>query len=255
MPAAVYVALYAPAFWFAIAITAIILLALYEYNAITAPPARDRLFDAVFFLSGASVPVVFYAYPGYRSEICAGVVILISFFALLGDRELKHVFPDAAVKLYGVAYVALPFSYLILIKQTRSGGKWLFFLLVTIWLNDTFALFVGKAFGRHRLCPLISPNKTVEGAIGGIVAGVAGALIFQRFYFSAMMQSWAGILAFVIGIVGIIGDLVESVIKRACGVKDSGTMIPGHGGMLDRIDSLIFAAPVLYYFLIWIYLA
>jgi phosphatidate cytidylyltransferase len=112
-------------------------------------------------------------------------------------------------------------------------------------------LFVGKVIGRHKLSPLVSPNKTVEGAVGGVAAGVIAAYIFNIVAGFGMAMTTVIVLPLLIGVVGIIGDLIESVIKRSAGAKDSGALIPGHGGALDRIDSLLFAIPLLYYYLAW----
>jgi phosphatidate cytidylyltransferase len=124
----------------------------------------------------------------------------------------------------------------------------IFFLLTVVWAGDTGAFYVGRGIGKHKLAPRISPGKTVEGLIGGLVASMASALVFHRFWLKGL--SVAGILglAVAIGLAGVLGDLVESAMKRGAGVKDSSAIIPGHGGVLDRIDSLLFAIPVMYYY-------
>jgi phosphatidate cytidylyltransferase len=153
--------------------------------------------------------------------------------------------------LLALVYLAIPLTTFVGIKGLASGGFWLLFVLVIVWANDTFAYYTGKLIGTNKLSPVISPNKTYEGAIGGLVGGVIVAFIYN-YYFSMGMGFFAVIfVAVVLGIIGISGDLVESLIKRASGVKDSGTLIPGHGGVMDRIDSLIFTVPALYYYLLW----
>ncbi|MEK7829277.1 MAG: phosphatidate cytidylyltransferase, partial [Deltaproteobacteria bacterium] len=131
------------------------------------------------------------------------------------------------------------------------GRFWLLFIVCIIAANDTFAYYVGKGFGKHKLSPGISPKKTVEGALGGLIGGVAVALIFNKFFLTHISPKEISMLAVSIGILGQLSDLFESLIKRSAGVKDSGGILPGHGGMLDRIDSLIFPSPFLYYYLIY----
>jgi phosphatidate cytidylyltransferase len=118
--------------------------------------------------------------------------------------------------------------------------------MVAVYVGDIFALYGGRAFGRHRLAPVISPKKTWEGAIAGLVGSVAGSLLAPLWFARALPVRHAVALGLLLGTVGIAGDLAESLLKRAAEVKDSGSLLPGHGGILDRIDSLLFAAPVLY---------
>jgi phosphatidate cytidylyltransferase len=124
-------------------------------------------------------------------------------------------------------------------------------LLAIVMLSDTFAFFVGHAIGRHRLAPTISPGKTVEGALGGLAGGIFGALGAREFGLPHVPLGHAILLGVLVAALGIAGDLFESLLKRWAGVKDSGGLFPGHGGMLDRMDSLLFAAPVLYYYFLW----
>lgn len=153
---------------------------------------------------------------------------------------------------FGIVYIAAPLSYLIVLRGLPSGGKWIMLLLMVIWLNDTCAFAAGRTIGRTKLCPGISPKKTVEGAVAGLAGGMlAGYAVNIFFNLGAGAAEVLG-LSLIIGAVGIIGDLAESLLKRSVNVKDSGTIIPGHGGVLDRIDSLIFTIPFLYYYLIWL---
>jgi phosphatidate cytidylyltransferase len=117
---------------------------------------------------------------------------------------------------------------------------------VIVWLSDTFAFFTGCAVGRHRLAPAISPGKTVEGALGGLAGGIAGALLIRAWLLPRLPLPDTVLLGLAVSALGIVGDLLESLLKRWAGLKDSGALFPGHGGMLDRLDSLLFGAPVLY---------
>lgn len=166
------------------------------------------------------------------------------------ERELKDATVDIAFKGLGIIYIALPLSYLIFLREETNGQWWLLLLLVIIWANDTFAYFTGKGIGKTGLSR-ISPKKTVEGAIGGLLGGFVAAFLYNGFLSMGLSVGAVAVLSVVIGAVGIIGDIAESLLKRAAGVKDSGTIIPGHGGVLDRIDSLIFPIPLIYYFVVW----
>jgi phosphatidate cytidylyltransferase len=152
--------------------------------------------------------------------------------------------------VFGIFYVGLLGAHLVLLRYLPEGGAWLIVGTAITSGSDTGAYFVGKAFGKRRLCPNISPNKTVEGAIGGIIAGLAAGVGFALLCLPSI--NWPLLLGIsvLLALVGIIGDLTESIIKRGTGAKDSGRCLAGHGGILDRVDSLLFVGPVLYYLLI-----
>ena len=158
---------------------------------------------------------------------------------------------EVSTRMAGVIYISLALTHFVLLRDLSLGRWWLLFALVIVWSNDTFAYYGGKNLGRTKLAPRISPNKTVEGAVCGIIGGVVAALIFVRLFKMTGAPQVTIVIAVVAGISGILGDLAESLIKRRVGVKDSGTLIPGHGGLLDRIDSLLFAVPTVYYMLIF----
>ncbi|WP_227766618.1 phosphatidate cytidylyltransferase [Zhaonella formicivorans] len=171
-----------------------------------------------------------------------GAISLLSNF---GKRNVK----DFALTFLGVFYVAGFFSYLLQVRfQFSDGFQWVVMILILIWVNDSGAYFVGKKFGKRKLHHLVSPKKTVEGAVGGIVATALTAMLLN--YFWQLLPALHGIiLSVLVAITGIVGDLWESALKREAGIKDSGILLPGHGGILDRFDSLLFAIPVVYYYL------
>lgn len=154
----------------------------------------------------------------------------------------------------GPVYICLPIAMLVLIDMQPRGSVWIFFLLAVIFANDTGALYAGKVFGRHKLYPEVSPNKTWEGTIGGLTLGLIIAIIFLKIDALKVHAIDPAILLLVITLSAAAqtGDLVESMIKRSYNVKDSGEILPGHGGILDRVDGLLFAIPVLYAYLVWI---
>ena len=183
------------------------------------------------------------------AAILTGASIL-TFSAGILLRKTTMATLNIAVTLLGMIYVGWLFSYLILLRSMGSHGIYLFYLMISIWMMDTSAYLAGSRLGRTLLSPYISPKKTVEGAVAGFLVCVAVS------WFFAVWQSWPLLpflgLGALIGIMGQISDLVESLIKRDSGVKDSSPLIPGHGGVLDRMDSFILTAPLVYYYLSWL---
>ena len=156
--------------------------------------------------------------------------------------------PLVAVKqIFGVLYVSVFLSFLIFLRYTADGPLWVLFLFWIIAWGDTGALYAGTLWGRHKLCPAVSPKKTIEGAAGGLAANLLFALLFKILFFDAMPWLTCAVFALTIGIVGQFGDLFESEFKRAAGVKDSSNLLPGHGGFLDRLDALLLAAPAAFF--------
>lgn len=183
----------------------------------------------------------------------AGVVFLafmvfgVELFAL-SESPLRNV----ASTLLGVVYVAVPMAVMTFLPLLLSGGVWkpwyfLFYIFI-VWGNDVFAYLVGITLGRHRLCERISPKKSWEGFFGGI-AGALGVGAVAAWVLDDSCALWLG-LAAVVAVASVVGDLVESMFKREAGIKDSGNILPGHGGMLDRFDALIYAAPFALVYLI-----
>jgi phosphatidate cytidylyltransferase len=186
--------------------------------------------------------------------------------------DLSSGYPAAAASVFAFAYIAIPMALLVEIRQQPAGAIWTIYTLLAVWAGDIFAYFVGKSLGRHRMSPEISPKKTWEGAVASIAASmIIGTLWMQHApaISSALLrtglidrrdgmfgleqpQLWPIILlSAVVNIAAQLGDLVESLIKRGAGVKDSGTILPGHGGMLDRIDAMLFAVPVVWAYGAW----
>ena len=193
--------------------------------------------------------------------VTTGIVLLSLLLSVLLHGRMTFV--DAAVSIAGVLYFGYPFAHMVLLRfagegqtlMTPLGGfefgcAMIWVMFIGTWASDTFAYFVGSAIGSHKLCPSISPNKTVEGFLGSVVgttASVAGLGVF----FGLPVLEMAG-LGLVLAAVATLGDLVESVAKRYTGIKDSGNIIPGHGGVWDRFDSVLLTAPVVYYFAVFV---
>ena len=188
-------------------------------------------------------------------ELALALTLLLPFSYQIFRDQVNGAFLSVASTLLGVIYIGWAFGYhLILLRDISGVGRGLiFFLLVIIWLGDAAAYLFGKWLGRHKLRPTISPGKTIEGTVAGVIFGTLGGLgVWSFFLKDTLSLPHALILGVLLGIVGQLSDLSESIIKRSADVKDSGHLIPGHGGLLDRCDSLIFSAPVLYYYFIYL---
>ncbi|MBC8163165.1 MAG: phosphatidate cytidylyltransferase [Roseiflexaceae bacterium] len=194
------------------------------------------------------------------------VCIIGSLLAALPRARGERTLASWALMLAGALYVGWLFSFLIALRAIESpplregtlvwlwlkpGAAWLFTVMAITWLQDTFAYFAGKAFGRTQLAPYLSPKKTWEGAAGGFVGALVGAVGAVFIFCLPISVPQALLLGAVGGVVGPLGDLAESMMKRQIGIKDAGSLIPGHGGVLDRADSLLFCAPVLYYLILF----
>jgi phosphatidate cytidylyltransferase len=156
-------------------------------------------------------------------------------------------------QIQGIIYIPLMLGFLILIRENESGAIWIFLLLAVIFAGDTSAYYVGSYWGRHKLSSAISPGKTIEGAIGGLAANLAIGAIGKTLFLPGLPWSLSLLFFFAVGIAGQLGDLFESEMKRSSNIKDSSNILPGHGGVLDRIDALLFASPVAYVFIRFIF--
>lgn len=182
------------------------------------------------------------------SELLVGSALVALATVSASAVSTAHRWNDALVVLLGLLYIGFPLSTVVS-TRALSGGEWLvLFLAVVTWASDTGAYYVGTLWGKHPLLPSISPKKTVEGVLGGLILAVGVALLAQQWFASQLSLMDSMILGLLLTGMGLVGDLFESVIKRRTGVKDSGGILPGHGGMLDRLDSLLFTAPTFYYY-------
>ncbi len=180
--------------------------------------------------------------------------VLLPLIWLLRQAQRKEAFISWAWTIGGILYVGWLLSYLVALRDLDEGRNWVFFALFTTFASDTAAFFVGRTWGKHRLAPHISPGKTQEGAIGGIIGAIIISLFFILPTPLTLRLNWGQVilLGLLTSIFGQLGDLVESLFKRNMEVKDSSNLIPGHGGFLDRIDSVIFAGIVVYYWVVWV---
>ncbi len=222
--------------------------ALYEYYAMAL--GEHRIVEKVSALVlgvGLMTPLVFEHY----SVFVGGLTLSVFFFAclfLLRHGAIDSVAGELALLLFGFLYITIPLAHLALLRGMPHGTRWVLLVLFLVMLNDSCAYFTGTFWGKKKLYPSVSPNKSIEGAVGGLVGSMLAAGLAHMTF-----MPWTGFLpllflGLVVGVVAELGDLFESLLKRSFGVKDSGTLIPGHGGILDRLDSLLFAFPLTYYF-------
>jgi phosphatidate cytidylyltransferase len=251
---------------FTLAVAGVAVLAGWEYLGLTkrlgANPPRIPVLVALLILFAVNfqwpedTPAVF-------GLLGLGVLVYCTFF-----RAVQGVMADAAASIFCLLYTGLALIALPTLRAQSNGASQVTFLLLVVWFGDTAAYYVGRNFGRHKLAPTISPGKSWEGAIGSVAGSVAAAGLllwlatFQQHsdFLSTVLQRWDMapltypdqpvywlVLAVVVNVAGQVGDLAESALKRSANVKDSGSLLPGHGGVLDRIDALLLAAPVLWY--------
>jgi phosphatidate cytidylyltransferase len=226
------------------------LLALSEYAAISA--ALDTHIPRAACAAAVLAGCVATGIPGLPVEIVLMTALsLVGSLAVASGQPGPAILRDGAAALLPVIYIGLPLGAFAAVRVI-SGREAVLLLALVIVVSDSAQYYTGRALGRRPLAPMISPKKTVEGAIGGMVFGTAAMIVGGRWVFTTTALPILALLGATIAALGIVGDLFESLLKRSAGVKDSSQLIPGHGGVLDRIDSWLFAAPVYYVFVRWL---
>lgn len=181
--------------------------------------------------------------------LISGGIIAVLLFQLLLVREITNALQVTAVIFFGIFYVNWLMGHLFLLRGLGSGAHLIVFLFMVVWMTDTAAYYVGSTIGRYKLFPSVSPNKTIEGLIGGVGGSLLAGIIGKIWLISGFGLGEAVRLSLLLGILAQLGDLSESLLKRSAGVKDSSNLIPAHGGVLDKIDGILFATPALYYYI------
>jgi len=253
LPLLILLVLKGTIFQFGCLVLILSLLGLEEFYRMALPGRRGVGHAASF--AGALLPLCFLS--SERAAFLPALTLLIISFALLflfTFRDIKTASVEVSHLFTGFLYVPFLLAHLLMLRGLPYGIQWVFLLLVIVMSGDTCAFYVGCRFGRRKLYPAVSPNKSVEGAMGGLAGSVIGAFIAKGFFFPELTIADALATALLLGILGQLGDLFESFLKRSFGVKDSGTIIPGHGGVLDRLDSILFAAPGAFYYASFIFM-
>jgi phosphatidate cytidylyltransferase len=283
IPLVLVLVLRAPISWITLVTAAIALLTVQEFLELTesygVQPLRrpTYAFVLLFFLllmmnAGQEKPLLSTEIFGITTAFTATIAAFVFLTIAMRREDLSTAYPAAAASAFALVYIALPLAMLVQLRQQWAGAFLILYLLFLVWAGDILAYFVGRSIGRHLMAPRISPKKTWEGAVASMVAslGVGSALFYYATPLCTTLLQWGLIqrrdgifslerpallpvliLTAVLNVAAQLGDLVESLIKRGAGVKDSGTILPGHGGMLDRIDALLFAAPVLWFYAAW----
>ncbi|MGA2356412.1 MAG: phosphatidate cytidylyltransferase [Terriglobales bacterium] len=283
IPLVLLLVLKAPLYVLALVAGAVALLAIAEFLKLATHYALLPLSLATYIFVGLFFAFVIVATTNrtplvettailYGLAIAASLAPFVFLTLAMRRNALETGYPAAAASTFAFGYIAIPMALLVAIRQQPAGAIWTIYTLLAVWAGDIFAYFVGKSLGRHLMSPEISPKKTWEGAAASIIASVIiGTLWIQHapgisstllrvglierrdgMFGLEQPQLWPIILlSAVVNIAAQLGDLVESLIKRGAGVKDSGTILPGHGGMLDRIDAMLFAVPVVWAWGAW----
>jgi phosphatidate cytidylyltransferase len=276
IPCVVGLVLWGPTTVVAIALALVILLALFEFFALGDAIGHRayRFWTASCALALVYVQWLAPAVPRYEfageltvhirvvrflgniptvSDVFFLFVLGVTALTLWTRRPMVEALPAAGISSSGLLLIAFPLSFALRLEGIPAQGPAiLLFALVIIWVGDTAAYFVGRAIGKHKLAPALSPNKSWEGSVASILGALLVAAVFSKWLTVPLPHLLA--MAVVGNVAGQAGDLLESAYKRSAGVKDSGSLLPGHGGVLDRIDALILAIPVVWYYWIWIYL-
>ncbi len=253
MPLLILLILKGSYFLFACFVFLLSLLGLTEYYRMALPERRGVGLFASF--AGAMLTLSFLS-PENTTLLPVLAMLVISFclLFLFIFRDIKAAAGEVSLLFMGFLYVPLLLGHLLLLRGLTYGIQWTFLMMVIVMSGDTGAYYVGCNYGKRKLYPVVSPNKSMEGAVGGVVGSVIGAVIAKATFFPQLTFIDSLATALLLGIFGQLGDLFESFLKRSFGVKDSGAIFPGHGGVLDRLDSILFAAPVAYYYAFYIFM-
>jgi len=248
IPPLVFLIIFGPPYAMYVVVSVVAILGLHEFYTLTLP--KQALHGKIGGILMGTVLCGVFQWAHYEMVVATmGVIVVVLFVShILLSQELSTLPNWIATAFFGIVYVPFLLSHVILINKLPQGPLWVLMLSVTVWTGDTFALVAGSRWGKHKLSPHISPKKTVEGFVSCFVGALVSVLAFKLLLLSSLTISDAAVLGLGIALFGQLGDLSESAIKRGANVKDSSRLIPGHGGMLDKLDGFLFSSPFVYYF-------
>ena len=259
LSAIVVLSLIIPAIWYHLALTQLIVLiaswiCLWEFFTIASKdlnPLEENIPLALGILFSGYLAFFF---PNFFFPLLSGCIFILFIWFLFMEKNLSLIPHSLGIVVLGLFYISFFLMHFVLIRKMENGALIVFLVLVSTYMGDSSAYFTGRRLGKKALFPEISPGKTWEGFYGQILGALFGSIIFSGLFLKShlILQDaiWIGMIC---GLLGALGDLCESMFKRAYDVKDSGTIMPGHGGLLDRIDGLLFTAPAVYYYLIYVH--
>ncbi len=241
-----------PSFFFFLFILLLILRVQYEFYLLYYEPTHKKSMGLGLFF-GLLLAGTIYFQPSLVGMVLVLSLMGIFLYTLFSFEDIQLTFTESAILFLGVAYLSGFVSHLFLIRDLPEGKGLIILVLLMTWGADAGAYYVGRAMGKMKLSPRVSPNKTIAGAVGGLSSTFVFGLV-AKFTFLSFLSSMDVIaLSLLLGIFGQLGDLTESMLKRAAGVKDSSSIIPAHGGLFDKLDSIAFAAPLLYYYMVLVH--
>ncbi len=223
-----------------------------EFYNLALPQSKGiERYVGIGFGLGLSV-VNSYGGPKLAPPFFVFLLLTLSVLYMVSSQDLSSTIAYIGITLFGIFYIGFLLSHISLIRNLTDGKLWALFLIVTVWAGDISAFLSGSLWGKHKLYPKISPKKTYEGLAGAIIGSVIVAFFYGLLFLPGLRTGLCILLAVGLGVLGQVGDFTESMVKRSAQVKDSGALIPGHGGMLDRLDSFLFSAPFLHYSLLYL---
>jgi len=243
---------HSPPWLFSLLICAVALLALWEFLSLYFSDTSSMPTKVLSCLIAALLLVGMHEGLPQRWLVgLLGIVAIIMAGFFISPANTKQRLPGWAAYIFGVLYVGLLLGHYVMLRNLEHGVALVFFVIIVTWLSDIGGFVVGKTLGKYPLAPRLSPKKTIEGLLGGVLFSVGGAIISQFTFIPFFSLGQCVMLGVGLALLGAIGDLAESAVKRSVCAKDSGTIIPGHGGVLDRVDSLLFTGPAMYYYVMF----
>jgi len=241
------VLLWAPIVVFQFLVLALIAGALVEFYKLTLPNDTFAMITGLIFGLVFASMLIFGVYKPYILPVFSGLLFVLILVHMVHSTVAEGVIAKVGLILFGTMYLAFTLPAFVWLRLSDHGRSLIVFTLAIVALGDSFAYGFGKMIGKHKLSPLISPNKTIEGFVASFLGGIIGAVICWKVFWVELPLWLILVLGIRVAFIGALGDLIESLIKRGCHVKDSGNLLPGHGGVLDRVDALVFASPFVFF--------